>query len=353
MSGLIISSDRQTVTFGPDLPTASFYPPNNDPHQYLIKVDNAGITEGELLWRGVKLGETEADRLHHIPAHEVSGTVFAMQRNPNLPRGSGWNPLYAVGDSVFGFLNQERDGAAAEYVVAYESEITKFAPDLSPVEAASVPWAALTAWQGLFAYYRPTENPSAGSTLADGTVVVVTGAMSAVGRAIIQIAAWGGAQQGLIAVVDDPGTHGAFLKSLGATEILATADFDTTIKTREDAGEFWRVTLVFDTVGSPVSGRAVSMVQKSATVLSTKEFVFSPDVPIPAEPKTETVFPSSKSSHLDWIVTLVHIEALKPFVSEVVPLVNGRRAFEDLGKVSSDDRKIVLGVTGKASVESS
>lgn len=344
MSGLAITIDRSSVTFLTDLPTPPFFSPNNDPHQYLIKVKAAAITMDELLWRGSSAGEAR----RHVPAHDVYGTVIAVQRNPNIPHQPVYDPLYAIGDQVFGFLHPQRDGAAAEYTIAYESEITLIA-NLSPADAASLPWAALAAWQALFVYAHPVKEPVAGSTLADGTVVLVTGATSAAGTAAVQIARWAGAQ-GVIAVVDDPSVDGDFLKGLGASEVLATADFDTVIKTREDAGEFWPVTVVLDTVGPPLVSRTISMVQKRATVLSTRGFNFHSDEPIPAEPKKVLVNPSPSSDDLSWISRLVDIQFLKPFVGEVLPLEEGVKAFDDLKNGSFSGRKIVLDVVGNATV---
>jgi NADPH:quinone reductase-like Zn-dependent oxidoreductase len=107
--------------------------------------------------------------LPHVPGYDVSGTVDAV--------GEGVDGL-AVGDAVIGFLPMEKDGGAAEYVVA-PAEALVAAPTAIPLaDAAALPSVALTAWQALFDE----------GGLDAGQTVLIVGAGGVVGKYAIQLA---------------------------------------------------------------------------------------------------------------------------------------------------------------------
>nr|WP_253259942.1 alcohol dehydrogenase catalytic domain-containing protein [Subtercola boreus] len=88
--------------------------------------------------------------LPHVPGYDVSGTIDAV--------GEGVDGV-AVGDDVIGFLPMERDGGAAEYVVAPADSFVKAPTSIPLADAAALPSVALTAWQALFdEVLTPTEN---------------------------------------------------------------------------------------------------------------------------------------------------------------------------------------------------
>lgn len=78
--------------------------------------------------------------LPHVPGYDVSGTVEAL--------GDGVTDL-AVGDQVVGFLPMERDGGAAEFVVAPAEALVAAPTSIPLTDAAGLPSVALTAWQAL------------------------------------------------------------------------------------------------------------------------------------------------------------------------------------------------------------
>ncbi len=86
----------------------------------LIRIHAAGITPTELGW-----DETWVDRAGHprvptIPSHEVAGVVEAV--------GHGVVHV-SVGDAVYGLIEFDHDGAAAEYV-ALRARISPGSPSL-------------------------------------------------------------------------------------------------------------------------------------------------------------------------------------------------------------------------------
>lgn len=107
--------------------------------------------------------------LPHVPGYDVSGTVDEL--------GEGVVDL-AVGDEVVGFLPMERDGGAAEFVVA-PSEALVAAPTSIPLaDAAALPSVALTAWQAL------VDDAS----LEAGQRLLAIGAGGVIGKYAIQLA---------------------------------------------------------------------------------------------------------------------------------------------------------------------
>jgi NADPH:quinone reductase-like Zn-dependent oxidoreductase len=112
--------------------------------------------------------------LPHVPGYDVSGTVDAL--------GAGVDGL-AVGDAVIGFLPMERDGGAAEYVVAPADALVAAPTSIPLADAAALPSVALTAWQALFDDGR----------LQSGQRVLVIGAGGVVGKYAVRLAARAGA----------------------------------------------------------------------------------------------------------------------------------------------------------------
>src|SRR6266498_809390 len=120
----------------------------------LVEVHAAAITRDELDW--------PVDRLPAIPSYELSGVVAAL--------GQGVDGV-AVGDAVYALTGFDRDGAAAGYTVVPAAVLAPKPRTVGHVEAAAVPLAALSAWQGLFDHGK----------LADGQRVLVHGAAGGVG----------------------------------------------------------------------------------------------------------------------------------------------------------------------------
>ena len=85
---------------------------------------------------------------------------------------------FKVGDEVYSRPNIARDGSYAEFVSVAASEVALKPKSLSHAEAASVPLAAITAWQGLFAIAK----------LKKGQTVLIHGASGGVGSFAVQLA---------------------------------------------------------------------------------------------------------------------------------------------------------------------
>jgi len=83
-----------------------------------------------------------------------------------------------VGDAVFALTPFDRDGVAAEFAAVPAAVLAPKPDAVDHVQAAAVPMASLTAWQGLFVHGR----------LESGQRVIVLGAAGGVGHQAVQLA---------------------------------------------------------------------------------------------------------------------------------------------------------------------
>lgn len=159
--------------------------PKPSPTQYLIKVQAAIPCVGEILSLTCNEDPTaivDGDRAHGpIPGHEFSGKVVST---PTEDHFNASGPRFKVGDDVFGLLSFERDGAAADYCLATQNEMAFKPTNVSAAEAATIPLAALTAWQALFIHAGLDPDDGGCNRPADGPLrVLITNAVgSEVGR---------------------------------------------------------------------------------------------------------------------------------------------------------------------------
>ena len=255
----------------------------------LIRVFAASITRDELDW--------PVNRLPAIPSYEFSGVVVAIGPNAeNIP----------VREEVYALGPFDRDGAAADYTVISNEFLAPKPKTLDHMHSASIPLAALTAWQGLFEHGQLTK----------GQRVLIHGATGGVGNFAVQLAHQRGAH--VFGTVSTMNIEAA--RKLGVDEVI-----DNTATRFEDVVH--DVDLVFDTVGGDRLERSLSAVRPGGRLVS-----------VAAEPSHESgavrgitavyfvVAPNRKQ--LMEIGKLVDRGDLHPTIGEVFPLIDARKAFE-------------------------
>jgi NADPH:quinone reductase-like Zn-dependent oxidoreductase len=150
-----------------DLPT-----PTIAPDEILVKIRSTAVNHVDL----VKASETARQilpvDLPWIPGHEFSGVVEQI---------GGDVAVYAPGDAVFGTTTGM--GAYAEYLAVKAAATARKPSNLSFEEAASVPVASQTAWEGLFTHAH----------LEKGHTILIHGGAGAVGAYAVQLALHAGA----------------------------------------------------------------------------------------------------------------------------------------------------------------
>lgn len=276
--------------------------PHPGPEEILVAVRAASVTAGELGWDATWTDSFDGsgrDRTPTIPSHEFSGVV--------ADRGDAVSD-WRRGDEVYGLIPFTRDGAAAEYVTLPAEMAAAKPPSLTHDQAAAVPLAALTAWQALVdhAHLRP------------GQRVLVHGGAGGVGSFVVQIAAALGADVAATAGPDDLD----FVRSLGAGTAI-----DYRHQRFEDLLD--PVDVVVDLVGGQTLARSWDVLKPGGVLVG----IAAPPDPLEAERRdARAVFFVVRPDRtgLESITRLIEDGRLTPAVDRVLPLAEGRAAYEAL-----------------------
>jgi NADPH:quinone reductase-like Zn-dependent oxidoreductase len=279
----------------------------------LLRVHAASFTPTELTWPSTWVDRRGNDRRPVIPAHEVSGIVAAL--------GDGTTGA-SVGEAVYGLTDWYRDGAAAEYVAVEARNLAPKPTSLSHVEAAAIPMAGLTAWQALFDHGH----------LQAGQTVLIHGAGGGVGTVAVQLAHEAGAR--VVATGHAPSRQ--LVTDLGADAFI---DVDRERFDEAVAG----VDLVFDLVGGEVLQRSWSVVKPSGVIVSVVE-TLQPETNARADVSGIYFVVEPDREELVELARRIEAGALRPIIGEVLPLAQGREAFQ-AKRGHGVPGKIVLEVT--------
>ena len=282
--------------------------------ELLVKVRAAAVNPVDWKIRD-GLGELFGLKPPLILGCEVAGTVEAVGS-----RGSSRTGVsdFVAGDEVYGYLSAH-SGGYAEYVAAPASEFVRKPKHINFDTAASVPVAALTAWQGIFGH----------GELASGQRILITGASGAVGSMAVQLANVIGAH----VIGTGSGRNEEFVRGLGADEFI---DYKKG-KFEEEVSD---VDVVFDTVGSETQDGAFRTLKRGGVLVST--------VNPPSEEKAKQfgvkgamVMVTPKPDQLAEINRLVETGKLKVRVAKVLPLAEVKKAHQ-LSASGHVDGKIIL-----------
>jgi NADPH:quinone reductase-like Zn-dependent oxidoreductase len=172
-----------------------------------------------------------------VPGGDFAGVVEAVG-----PGAAGLNR----GDAVYGY--RPGGGAYAELVAAPAGMVAPRPKKLSPVEAASVPVAGQTAWQGLFDHGQ----------LQRGQTVLIHAAAGGVGTFAVMLAHWKGAR----VLATGSADNAEYLRSLGADQPI---DYKAT-KFESVAKD---VDLVLDLAGGDTQQRSFGVVKPGGRLVST------------------------------------------------------------------------------------
>jgi NADPH:quinone reductase-like Zn-dependent oxidoreductase len=284
--------------------------PSAGPGEALIAVHAAAITFAELTWDLEWTTQDGKDRTPVIPSHEMSGVVAGL--------GAGVDGL-AAGDEVVGLVDFDRDGAAAEYVVMPAANLGAKPRSLSHVAAATLPLAALTAWQAL------TDH----AALRSGEQVLVQGGAGGVGMFAVQLAAILGGH----VTATGRGADAAFVRDLGAERFIGI-----------EAGGPSQVPdgfdVVIDTVGGAVLDGSYGLLREGGRLVTLGA---PPDQELAGRYKVHAMFfvVEPEASELARLAELADTGRLRAVISQTFPLAEGRQAFES-GREARRPGKTVL-----------
>lgn len=302
----------------------------------LVQVAAAGVNQLDEM---IRAGAFTAILPYKAPVtlgHDVAGTVISV--GPAVRQ-------FTVGDQVYGRPRDHRIGTFAERIAVDESDLALSPTTLTPVEAASLPLVALTAWQALV---------ERGQVTAGDKVLIHAGA-GGVGSVAIQLAKHLGAHVATTVSGKDAG----FARDLGADEVIdyRTQDFE-----RELSG----YDLVLDSVGGQNLARSLRVLRPGGTVIGisgppTPEFAKSVSLNpllrvafaglsrrIRRQAKMlgvsyQFLFMRASGQQLQMITDLVDQGSIRPVVGATFPFAQTPDALASLGK-SGHRGKVVVTV---------
>lgn len=265
--------------------------------EVLVAVRAAAITFDELTWEETWTRDG-VDRTPVIPSHEVSGVVADI--------GSGVTD-FVIGDEVYGLIQFDRDGAAADFVAVPAADLAAKPSTVSHTVAAALPLAGLTAWQALVEH----------AALRPGESVLVQGGGGGVGALTVQLAAYLGGD--VTATVRSDA--GALVRGFGAGRVI-----DVRSEAVDGAYD-----VVIDTVGADVLDLSYGLVRPGGRLITLS-------APPPAGKADEygheygiaaTFFiVTPDRGQLGELATLVDSGRLRVEIAETFRLQDGRAAFE-------------------------
>jgi len=205
--------------------------------EILVKIKSTAVNHLDLVKASGTARQILPIDLPWIPGHEFSGIVEQIGSDV---------VAYAPGDAVF--AANETGGAYAEYLTVKPALIGKKPSNLTFEEAASVPVASQTAWQGLFTHGH----------LEKGQTILIHGGSGAVGAYAVQLASHVGATVIATATGDDE----AYVKSIGASQVIdyREAQFEKVLREKVD--------VVFDLVGGDVQKRSFLVLKEGGHLVS-------------------------------------------------------------------------------------
>src|SRR5882724_4542774 len=265
--------------------------------EILVKVKSTAVNHLDLVEASGTARQILPIDLPWIPGHEFSGVVEQIGSDV---------AACAPGDAVFGISGM---GAYAEYLAVKAAAIARKPSNLSFEEAASVPVASQTAWQGIFTHGH----------LEKGQTILIHGGAGAVGAYAVQLASHAGAT----VIATASGDDAAYLNSLGASRVINYRETQFEKALRE------KVDVVFDLIGGDTQKRSFLVLKEGGHLVSATQ-------PVSQEETTRhhvsgvmmTLAPSGDG--LGRIARLLEEGTIRPDVATVYGLQDAAQAWKDI-----------------------
>jgi NADPH:quinone reductase-like Zn-dependent oxidoreductase len=264
--------------------------------ELLVKIKSTAVNHIDLVKASGTARQILPIDLPWIPGHEFSGVVEQIGSDV-----SG----YAPGDAVFGAC----EGAYAEYLAVNPATIARKPSNLSFEEAASVPVAAQTAWQGLFTHGH----------LEKGQTILIHGGAGAVGAYAVQLASHAGAT----VIATASGGDEAYLTSIGASRVIdyRKEQFENVLQEKVD--------VVFDVIGGDTQKRSFLVLKEGGHLVSAAQPV-SPEETARYRVSGEMMRLAPSADMLGKIARLLEERTIRPDVATVYPLQDAAQAWKDM-----------------------
>jgi NADPH:quinone reductase-like Zn-dependent oxidoreductase len=288
----------RVLDYGGELVFSDVPTPTIAGDEILVKVKSTAVNHLDLVEASGAARQILPIELPWIPGHEFAGVV---------ERIDGDVAAFVPGDAVFGTTTGM--GAYAEYLAVKPAAIARKPSNLSFEQAASVPVAAQTAWQGLFTHGH----------LEKGQTVLIHGGAGAVGAYAVQLASHAGATVIATASGDDE----EYLDSIGASRIIdyREAQFEKVLREKVD--------LVFDLIGGETQTRSFQVLKEGGhLVAATQPVSLAETARHRVSGAMMRLAPSGEG--LGRIARLLEEGTIRPDVASVYALQDAARAWKDL-----------------------
>jgi NADPH:quinone reductase-like Zn-dependent oxidoreductase len=264
--------------------------------EVLVEVHAAAVTPGELAWDETWQSADGADRTPVIPSHEFSGVIAQV--------GGDVSSL-TPGSQVYGLIDFNHDGAAAEFVSLPQEAVAPRPVRLSHVESAALPLAALTAWQALSDHAR----------LQPGERAFIQGGAGGVGSLAVQFAKALGAEVTATASEDDE----PLVKTLGADRVVRSVS--AALSPGEPLFD-----VLLNTFGGPVPEESYGLVRPGGRLVTLAE---PPDQSMTERHAIQGIFfiVASDRDELRRIADLAEQGELRTVIARTLPLADAAIAY--------------------------
>jgi NADPH:quinone reductase-like Zn-dependent oxidoreductase len=286
--------------------------PTPGPGEVLIRVHASSVNPFDIAVRNGYMHGWFNYSFPLILGSDTAGTVEEV--------GEGVTNL-TVGDRVYTRAGVFRDGANAEYTLAFAADVVPVPQSLDMLHSAALPHVTLTAWQALYVL----------ADLSAGQTVLIHGAAGGVGHIATQLAKLRNAK-----VIGTASVHMDFLSELGVDEAI---NYDTT--RFEDVVK--DVDVVLDLIGGDTLERSWQVLKPGGILVST---IQAPAEDVAAAHNVRQGFVVTAppiGPTLTEVSSLVDSGKLKPHVSTVLPLQEIKTAHQ-LIEAKHNQGKIVLEV---------
>ncbi len=263
----------------------------------LIRVKAAGLNRADAANQAGALDSAVETFFPVVPGWDIAGVV---------ERSGPGAPEFATGDEVIAYIRtdvQRAHGGFAELVSADVRTVAHKPSTMSFTEAAGLPLAALTAYQGVVRALA----------VQPGDTVLVLGAAGGVGSVAVQIAQAQGAR---VIGAGSPDDHD-YLRTLGAQAVAYGESLTDQVLSLVPDG----VDTVFDTIGGGTLAASAGAARPGARLASIAE---------PGAPGSTAVFARMDRDDLTAVTALAEAGLLSVRVGAVFPLekaAEAQRAF--------------------------
>jgi len=233
---------------------------------------------------------------------------------------------FKIGDEVYGKVGGLKGNTHAEFVVAKSEDLTKKPQNIDFSTAATVPLAALTAYQALVTIGDLKENSK----------VLINGCTGGVGHFAVQIAKALGAN--VTGVCSSKNV--AVAKKLGSDEVIDyTKNNVTSGKVKYD--------IFFDAVANQSYKEVKSILNKGGTYITTLpsvSVVLTPITGLFSSKKAKMINVKSNPRDLQLITNMIENSKVKPIIAKIYQLKDIQEAhrYSETGRVVG---KLAISIT--------